>query len=92
MGGPPCQATQIAGQLSYAGAAQQQCYDVEVVKNTLQRTFGRLPTRKDISDKFHRLVKLADGRQEDYSENFAKDVMTIYERILSVPSMARIIV
>ena len=33
-----------------------------------------------------------NGRQEDYSENFVKDVMIIYERILSVPSLAHIIV
>ena len=72
--------------------AQQQCYDVLVVKHTLQRTLGRLPTRKEISDKFHRHIKLADGRQEDYSENFAKDVITIHERILSVPSLAHITV
>ena len=41
---------------------------------------------------FHGNIKLADGRQEDYSETFVKDVMTICERILSLPSLAHIIV
>ena len=67
-------------------------YDVVVVKNTLQTTLRRSPTRQEIRDKFHSNVKLADGRQEGYSENFAKDAMTMYERILSVPSLANIIV
>ena len=40
-----------------------------------------MPTRTEISDMFHRNIKLADGRQEDYIENFVKDVMIIYERI-----------
>jgi len=52
---------------------------------------GRLPTRKEISDKFRKNIKLADGRQEDYSENFVKDAMTIYERILSSPPLAQLI-
>ena len=51
-----------------ARTAQQQCYEVVVVKKTLQRTLGRLPTRKEISDKFHRHIKLADVRAEDYIE------------------------
>ena len=75
-----------------ARTAQQQCYEVVVVKNTLQTTLGLLPTRKEISDKFRKSIKLADGRQEDYSENFVKDAMTIYERILSSPPLAQIIV
>ena len=58
-----------------ARTAQQQCYDVVVVKTTLQRPLGRLPTRKEISDTFHRNIKLAYGRQEDYSENFVKEVV-----------------
>ena len=72
-----------------ARTAKQQCYEVVVVKNTLQTTFGRLPTRKEISDKFHRNIKLADGRQEDYSENFVKDATTIYARIWTVPHWPR---
>ena len=60
-----------------ARTAQQQCYEVVVVKNALQRTLGRVPTRKEISDMFHRNIKLADGKQEDYRENFVKDVMII---------------
>ena len=36
--------------------------------------------------------KLADGRQEAYSENFVKDAMTMYERILKVPSLGHITV
>ena len=64
-----------------ARTAQQQCYEVVVVKNTLQRTLGRVPTRKEISDMFHRNIKLADGRQEDYIENFVKDFMTSHARI-----------
>ena len=75
-----------------ARSAQQQCYEVVVVKNTLPTTLGRLPTRKEISDKLRRNIKLADGRQEDYSENCVKDAVTIYERILTVPSLAHIIV
>ena len=59
-----------------ARTAQQQCYDVVVVKHTLQRTLGRLPTRKEISDTFHR-HKLTYGRQEDCSENFVKDAMAM---------------
>ena len=74
-----------------ARTAQPQCYEVVVVKNTLQTTLGRLPTQKEISAKFHRNIKLADGRQEDYSENFVKEASTIYERILTVPSLAQII-
>jgi hypothetical protein len=75
-----------------ARTAQQQCYEVVVVKNTLQTTLGPLPTRKDISGKSYRNIKLADGRQEDYIEHFVKVVMTIYERVLSVPSLAHITV
>ena len=75
-----------------ARTAQPQCYDVVVVKNTLQRTLGRLPTRKEISDKFHRHIRLADGRQEDYIENFVRAVVAIYETIFRVPSLAQIIV
>ena len=41
---------------------------------------------------FHSSLKLADGRQEDYSENLVKVVMTSCERILRVPSLAHIIV
>jgi hypothetical protein len=70
-----------------ARTAQQQCYEVIVVKNNLQTVLGSLPTRKEISHKFRRNVKLADGRQEDYSENFVKDALTIFERILSVPPL-----
>ena len=44
--------------------AKQQCYEVLGVNNILQTTLGRLPTRKEISDKFPRNIKLADGRQE----------------------------
>ena len=57
-----------------------------VVKNSFQRTLRRLPHRKEISDKFHRHTKLADGRQGDYY----KQVMTIYARILSVPFLFQI--
>ena len=60
-----------------ARTAQQQCYAVVVAKNTLQTTLGRLPTRNEIGDKFQWNIKLADGRQEDYSENCVKDAMTI---------------
>ena len=56
-----------------ARTAQQQCYEVVVVKNTLQRTLGRVPTKKEMSDMFHRNIKLADGRQEGCSENCVKD-------------------
>ena len=41
---------------------------------------------------FLRHKKLAYGKQEDYIENFVKGVMTIYERMLSVLSLAHIIV
>ena len=74
-----------------ARKSQQLCYEVVVVNNTLQRTLGRLPTRKDVSGTINRNIQLTDGRQEDYSEHFDKEVMTIYERILSVPSLAQII-
>ena len=60
-----------------ARTAKQQCYEAVVVKNALQTTLGRLPTRKEISDKFRRNIKLADGRQEDCSENFVKDAVTM---------------
>ena len=40
----------------------------------------------------HRNSKLADGRQEDYIDDFVEDVMTMYVRILSAPSLAHIIV
>ena len=39
-----------------ARTAQQQCYEVVVAKNALQTTLGRLPTRQEISDKFHRNI------------------------------------
>ena len=58
-----------------ARTAQQQCYEVVVVKNTVQKTAGRVPTRKDISNTFHRNVKLADGKQDDYSENFVYEII-----------------
>ena len=60
-----------------AQTAQQQCYEVGVAKNTLQRQMGRLPAMKDISDVFHRNIKLAYGRQEDYIENSIKAVMIL---------------
>ena len=75
-----------------ARTAQQQCYEVVVVKNTLQRTLDRVPTSKDISEMLHRNIKLTDGMQDDYIENFVQDVMTIHERLLSAPSLAHIIV
>ena len=75
-----------------ARTTQQQCYEVVVVNNTLQRTLGRVPTKKEINDMFHRNIKLADGKQEGYNEDFVKDVMIIYARILSVPSLPNIIV
>ena len=40
----------------------------------------------------HRNIKLAAGRQDDYSENFVKDALIIYERILTVPALAQMIV
>ena len=60
-----------------ARTAQQQFYEVVVVKNNLQRTLGRLPTRRETNDMFHRNNKRADGKQEDYIENFVKDAVTI---------------
>ena len=63
-----------------------------VVKNSLQTTLGRLPHRKEISDKFHTNIKLAEAKRDDYSENFVTEAMIIYGRILSVPSVAQIIV
>ena len=33
----------------------------------------------------HRNIRVQHGRQEYYSENFVKDVMTMYERILVCP-------
>ena len=62
-------------------SAQQQCYDVVVVNNTLQKTLGRLPTRKEINGTFHWNTNLTDGRQEGYIEDFVKYTMTIYARI-----------
>ena len=53
---------------------------------------GRVPTKKYISDMFHIKLKLAYDKQEDYMENFVKDVATIYDMILSVLSLAHIIV
>ena len=43
---------------------------------------------QNISNMFHRNIKLADGMLE----NFVKDVMTIYDRFSSVPSLAHTIV
>ena len=71
-----------------ARTAQQQCYEVVVVKNALQTSLGRLPQKKEISEKFHRNIKLAAGRQDDYSENFVKDALIICERIVTVPALA----
>ena len=48
--------------------------------------------KKKISEKIHRNIKLAAGRQDDYSENFVKDALIIYERILTVPALAQMIV
>ena len=75
-----------------ARTAQQQCYEVVVVKNALQTSLGRLLQKKEISEKFHRNMKLAAGRQDDYTENFVKDALIIYERILTVPALAQMIV
>ena len=60
---------------SLSRTAQQQCYEVAVVKNALQTSLGRLPQKKEISEKFHRNIKLAAGRQDDYSENLVKDAL-----------------
>ena len=49
-----------------ARTAQQQCYEVVVVKNALQTSLGRLPQKKEISEKFHRNIKLATGKQDNY--------------------------
>ena len=46
----------------------------------------------EIRDMFNRNIKLADGKQEDYNNNFIKKVMINYDRILSVPSLAHITV
>ena len=75
-----------------ARTAQQQCYDVVVVRNALQTSLGRLPQKKDISEKFHRNIKLAVGRQDDHSEDFVKDALIICERIMTVPALAQMIV
>jgi hypothetical protein len=72
--------------------AQQQCYEVVAVKVSLQRELGRLPTKKEISDKFRVNGKMTDGKQDDYSENFVKDSLIIYEKILSSPVLLQIIV
>ena len=72
--------------------AQQQCYEVVAVKARLQRELGRLPTKKEISDKFRLNGKMTDGKQDDYSENFVKDALIIYEKILSSPALLQIIV
>ena len=55
-----------------ARTTQQQCYEVVVVKNTLPRTLGRVPTRTEINDIFHMIIKMAYGNQEVDNENFAK--------------------
>jgi hypothetical protein len=71
--------------------AAQQCYEVVAVKNSLQKDLGRLPTKREVSDKFRNNAKLAAGRQEDFSENFVKDALNVYEKILCVPKLAAII-
>ena len=53
----------LQGHWTMARTAQQQCYDVVVVNNTLQITMGRVPTRRDMSDMLHRNIKLANGKQ-----------------------------
>ena len=50
-----------------ARTAQQQCYEVVSIKNSLQKDLGRQPTRKEISDKFRHNVKMAPGRKDDFS-------------------------
>ncbi len=47
---------------------------------------------KAINDMFQRGIKMADGKREDYIENFVKEVMTIYERILMCALIGHIIV
>ena len=71
--------------------AAQQCYEVVAVKISLQNDLGRQPTKKEISDKFRLKAKLAAGRQEDYSENFIKDALNVFEKVLVVPVLAAII-
>ena len=71
--------------------AAQQCYEVVAVKNGLQKDLGRQPTKKEISDKFRKSAKMAAGRQDDFSENFIKDALNVFEKVLSVPSLAAII-
>ena len=75
-----------------ARPAQQQCYEVVVVKNALQTSLVRFPQKNKISEQIHRNIKLATGRQDDYSANFVKDALIIYERILTVPTLAQMIV
>ena len=71
--------------------AFQMCYTVVTARQKLLADLGRMPTRKEISDHFRRNVKLVDRKQDDYSENFVKDALTIYERILCFPPLADII-
>ena len=71
--------------------AAQQCYEVIAVQSSLQKDLGRQPTKKEISDKFRKNAKLAKGRQEDFSENFITQALVVYEKVLSIPKLAAII-
>ena len=71
--------------------AAQQCYEVIAVQSSLQKDLGRQPTKKEISDKFRKNAKLATGRQEDFSENFIVQALIVYEKVLSIPKLAAII-
>ena len=71
--------------------AAQQCYEVIAVQSSLQKDLGRQPAKKEISDKFRKNAKLATGRQEDFSENFIVQALIVYEKVLSIPKLAAII-
>ena len=75
-----------------ARTAQQQCYEVVSVKNSLQKDLGRQPSKKEISDKFRQNAKMAAGNKDDFSENFVKDALNVYDKVLCIPALSQILV
>ena len=95
MGGPESQATNLARPLDYGANSAATLLGGGSCQELLADNIGSVASqehRKEISDKFHTNIKLAEAKRDDYSENFVTEAMIIYGRILSVPSVAQIIV
>ena len=92
-GGPQCRATPLAGPLDYgAHSAVTMLRGGSCQKTPCRLHWVGCRKKKEISEQLHKNIKLATGRQDDYNENFVKDALKFYERIMTVPALAQMIV